>query len=131
MDDSNFTPSFEQEIMDRLMAEFNGPGQPSLGFFQETLSDSIPRADGLGKYLFDAKDRTYIVFQAKTAWSRPFTGAKTVSSGKASVGIQFAYETYKSTYVELYLPDVLDPVQTASLRKWNDILIGRTLAEKP
>lgn len=130
MDDSKNSPPLEQEIMDRLMAEFNGPGQPSLGFFQETLSDSIPRADGLGKYLSDAKDRTYIVFQAKTAWSRPFTGAETVSSGKAAVGIQFAYETYKATYVEIYLPDVLDPAQTESLRKWNDILMGRNFPEK-
>lgn len=125
MDDANHSYPLDQEIIDRLMQEFNNPGQPTLGFFQETLSDAGPQADFLGKYLFAARDRTYIVFQAKTAWSQPFTGVETVSSGRAAVGIQFAYETYHATYVEIYIADILDPAQTEDLREWNAILTGR------
>ncbi len=108
------------------MQDFNNPSQPTLGFFQETLSDSAPQTGNLGKYLFAAKDRTYILFQALTAWSRPFTGADKVSSGKAATGIQFAYETYDATYVEIYLADALDPSQVDDLRKWNTVLTGLT-----
>ena len=126
MSDSDSSHPLEQILMDRLMRDFNNPGQPTLGFFQETLSDSAPQTGNLGKYLFAAKDRTYILFQALTAWSEPFTGANKVSSGKAATGIQFAYETYGATYVEIYLADALDPAQVDDLRKWNAVLTGVT-----
>lgn len=125
MEDAERAYPLAQAIMERLMQEFNNPGQLTLGFFQETLSDTNPEPDLLGKYLFAARDHTYIVFQAKTAWSAPFTGAETVSSGNAAVGIQFAYETYHATYVEIYPADVLDPAQVEDLQKWNVILTGR------
>lgn len=126
MSDSDSSPPLEQALMDRLMQDFNNPGQPTLGFFQENLSDSGPSSNGLGKYLYAVKDRTYILFQALTAWSEPFTGADKVSSGKAATGIQFAYETYDATYVEIYLTDALDPAQVDDLRKWNAVLTGVT-----
>ncbi|MFZ6031352.1 MAG: hypothetical protein ACOYYS_26885 [Chloroflexota bacterium] len=123
LNDANMAYPLDQAIVDRLMGDFNGPEQPTLGFFQETLSDAGPQASGLGKRLFAVKDQTYIVFQALTAWVNPFTGGDAVASGKAATGIQFAYETYNATYVELYLADVLDPNQTQDLQQWNAILI--------
>lgn len=116
MDDADHSYPLDQEIMDRLLQDFNNPGQLTLGFFQETLNEATPLADGLGKHLFAVKDRTYIVFQAL----KPFTGV----GGKATLAIQFAYETYNAAYVEIYVADVLDPAQTQDLQKWNAILTG-------
>lgn len=127
MHDADETYPLDQNLLDRFMQDFNNPGQTTLGFFQENLSDAGPPPDGLGKNLLAAKDRTYILFQALTAWSKPFTGENKVTSGSAATGIQFAYESYNATYVEIYLADALDPAQADSLRHWNSVLTGTTL----
>lgn len=124
MHDADTIYSLDQNLLDRFMQDFNNPGQTTLGFFQENLSDAGPTPDGLGKNLLAAKDRTYILFQALTAWSKPFTGENKVTSGNAATGIQFAYESYDATYVEIYLADALDPAQADALRHWNGILTG-------
>ncbi len=128
MNDTAQTPALDQELMDRLATEFNIPGQPTLGYFQENLSDAGPTPSGLGSFLAAQKDRTYIMFQALTAWSSPFTGADKVTSGQAAVGIEYAYRNYGSTYVEIYLADVRDAAQTERLRLWANVLRGLTPA---
>jgi hypothetical protein len=45
----NLSDPLDRKIMDRLMQEFNNPGQLALGFFQETLSDTNPQAELLFK----------------------------------------------------------------------------------
>lgn len=124
MNDSAGGAALDQQLMDRLMLDFNQPGLPHLGFFQETLSDAGPTVTGLGALLASVKDRTYIVFQALTAWVAPFTGANSVTSGHAAVGIEFAYRTYGATFVEIYLADVRDANQTERLRLWHGVLNG-------
>ena len=116
--------ALDQQLMDRLMLDFNQPGLPQLGFFQETLSDAGPTTTGLGALLASVMGRTFIVFQALTAWVAPFTGASSVTSGHAAVGIEFAYRTYGTTYVEIYLADVRDAKQTERLRLWHGVLNG-------
>lgn len=45
MDDINLSDPLDREIMARLMQEFNNPGQLTLGFFHEALSDTNPQAE--------------------------------------------------------------------------------------
>ncbi|MDP1691795.1 MAG: beta-galactosidase [Burkholderiaceae bacterium] len=125
MNDSDRSTALDQQLMDRLMLDFNQPGlPPQLGFFQENLSDAGPAVSGLGALLASAMDRTFIAFQALTAWVAPFTGENNVTSGRAAVGIEFAYRTYGTTYVEIYLADVRDAKQTEGLRLWHGVLNG-------
>lgn len=124
MNDADRTSPLDQALMDRLMSEFNNPGQATLGFFQENLSDAGPSVAGLGSMLASVKDRTYIAFQALTAWVNPFTGEDKVTSKQAAVGIEFAFRNYGATYVEIYVADVRDAAQAERLRLWNAILKG-------
>jgi hypothetical protein len=125
MDDADRDDPLDGAILDRLMTEFNGPGQPSLGFFQETLSDTGPKPEGLGALLAAAAPKTYIMFQALTSWTSPFTGHDKVASGHPAVGIALGHATYGATYFELYVTDIDNPELTAELEAWNARLTGR------
>ena len=67
MDDNEAGISMDQAVNARLQTEFNVPGKPSLGYFQETLSDAGPRTDTLGSLLHTASPHTYIMFQGGNA----------------------------------------------------------------
>ena len=110
--------ALDEALRERLMTEFNNPGQPTLGFFQENLSDVGPNPDGLGRHLKAVSDRTYIVFQALTAWTAPFTGADKVTSGNPAVGIELGFGQYGATYFELYSADIENPVLASDLTTW-------------
>lgn len=124
MDDADRDVPLDRAVLERLMAEFNGPGQPTLGFFQETLSDVGPTPEGLGALLAAAAPETYVMFQALTSWSRPFTGHDKVASGHPGVGIALGHGTYGATYFELYVTDIDNPELTEELEGWNSRLTG-------
>ena len=132
-EDSAFGESLNEALLDRLMTDFNNPGQPSLGLFQELLSDAQPNpAGGLGANLLAVSDETYIMFQALTSWLMPFTGEGNVNSMNPATGIEFAYETYDAKFFEIYISDVDGAVNGAvdsqgnplidDLRFWHDLL---------
>lgn len=132
-DDSAFGESLNETLLDRLMTDFNNPGQPSLGLFQELLSDAQPNpTGGLGANLLAVSDETYIMFQALTSWLMPFTGEGNVASMNPATGIEFAYETYDAKFFEIYVNDVDGAVNGAvdaqgnplidDLRFWHDLL---------
>jgi hypothetical protein len=109
-------------VYDRLMTEFNVPGKPSLGFFQETLSDTGPLPTTLGTLLHTASAKTYVMFQALRPWQ--LQGGETkppasVASGTPITGIKRAWGDYRSTYLELYGSDVLAPANVEPLRAWH------------
>lgn len=125
MSDDQASPALDAAVMKRLDAEFNGPGKPSLGYFQETLSDAGPRPDApLGKMVASAAPRTYLLFQALRPWTlrdgqeRP----EQIASGTPVTGIKFAWENYGATYVEIYGADVLNPKNAEGLRAWDRFL---------
>lgn len=121
MTDATSSPVLDDAVYARLTTEFNVPGRPSLGFFQETLSDIGPRPDGLGELLASAAPNTYLLFQALRPWtlregeSRPAE----IASGTPVTGVQFAWTNYGATYVELYGADILAADNAAGLRAWN------------
>ena len=125
MTDSTTTPALDDAIYERLMQEFNVSGKPSLGFFQETLSDLGPRPDTLGELLARAAPHTYLLFQALRPWTlRPdeTTRPPEIASGTPITGIKFAWENYGATYVELYGADIRSEQFTTGLRAWNRFL---------
>ena len=127
MDDLVLEPALDAEVHARLLAEFNQPGQPSLGFFQETLSDTGPRPDTLGSLLSASVGRTYLLFQALRPWTLRPTETTTppeVASGTPVTGLDFAWTHYRSTYAEIYGADILNPDNAAALRAWNRFLLA-------
>lgn len=132
-EDAALGESLNEALLDRLMTDFNNPGQPSLGLFQELLSDAQPNpTGGLGANLLAVSDDTYIMFQALTSWLMPFTGEGNTSSMNPATGIEFAYETYDAKFFEIYISDVDGAINGAvdasgnplidDLRFWHDLL---------
>jgi hypothetical protein len=124
MTDATSTPILHDAVYARLAAEFNVPGKPSLGFFQETLSDSGPMPQDLGELLVRAAPNTYLLFQALRPWSLRAGQSRPpeIASGTPITGLEFAWENYGSSYVELYGVDILKSENAAGLRAWNSFL---------
>jgi dienelactone hydrolase len=121
---SNGGQTLDQSLLARLFTEFNSGGSPKLGYFQENLGDSTPTPTGLGKVLLDESARTYTLFQALTSWTNPFTNPSAVASGNPATGISFAYNTYGTTYFELYTGDIDNAAHQDELRQWHATLTG-------
>ncbi|MBC8038997.1 MAG: hypothetical protein H7Y06_00475 [Opitutaceae bacterium] len=121
MTDGIESPALDTSVYARLMTEFNVPGKPSLGFFQETLSDLGPRPDAVGQFLATAAPSTYLLFQALRPWKlrEGETRPPEIASGTPVAGIEFAWANYGSTYVELYGGDILASENAEGLRAWN------------
>lgn len=119
MSDGGSQPTLDRAVFDRLMDEFNGAGEPTLGLFQENLSDAGPQPGGLGQFLVEAGSRSYVLFQALTSWTSPFTGHDKVASGHPATGLAYAFASYGARYVELYVDDIDNPALTAELRAWS------------
>ncbi|OVE75496.1 hypothetical protein BVX97_04395 [bacterium E08(2017)] len=118
MDDANVAQPLDRDIFDALQAAFNGEGQRSLGYFQETLSDTGPNAAApMGSFLKEASDSTYIVFQALKPWIAQDEPA--VESGTPVVGFWNAWENFGATYVELYGADATNQINAQDLTDWN------------
>lgn len=121
MDDNESGISMDQAVLDQLRTEFNIPGKPTLGYFQETLSDSGPKIDAIGSLLHAASQETYIMFQALRPWTlRPGdTAPPEIASGTPITGIRYAWRNYRSTYVEIYGGDALNTNNAVPLKKWD------------
>lgn len=121
MTDDIASPSLDASVYARLMTEFNVAGKPSLGFFQETLSDIGPRPDAVGQLLAAAAPNTYLLFQALRPWKLPEGEVRPpeIASGTPVAGIELAWSNYGSTYVELYGGDILASGNAEGLRAWN------------
>jgi hypothetical protein len=124
MTDDTVSPALDEVVYARLMTEFNVSGKPSLGFFQETLSDLGPRPDALGLLLAAASPHTYILFQALRPWTLREGDAipPEIASGTPVAGMEFSWANYGATYVELYGGDLLNTANTEGLRAWNRFL---------
>jgi hypothetical protein len=123
MHDDLREPSLGEEIVERLQSEYNNPGQLTLGYFQELLSDVGPTPTGVGRLLYETSKTTYTYFQALTSWIRPFTrDPSKVASGTPATGIELGYRDFGATYFELYGFDVDNPSLWSDLREWAEIL---------
>jgi hypothetical protein len=121
MSDNEAGTALDQAVHERLQTEFNVTGQPSLGYFQETLSDAGPRTDTLGAFLHAASGNTYVMFQALRPWTlrEGETVPPEVASGTPVTGIRHAWRNYRSTYAEIYGADILNAANSDALRRWN------------
>lgn len=124
MYDATDEPRLDLAVVDALLDEFVpiGTADPKLGFFQELLSDVGPEIDFMGTPLLRAKPRTWIMFQALTNWTTPWTGGEKMASGDVTVGLNYAFQAYGARYVELYAKDIQNPEFQTGLAEWAQIL---------
>jgi hypothetical protein len=126
MSDNEPGTALDQAVHERLQAEFNVTGKPSLGYFQETLSDAGPRTDTLGYFLHTASGNTYVMFQALRPWTlrQGEPVPPEVASGTPVTGIRHAWRNYRSTYAEIYGADILNTAHSDELRRWNRFFLA-------
>ncbi len=126
MEDSVSSPSLDDTILARLLTEFNQPGKPTLGFFQETLSDTGPSPAGVGALLAVSAPQAYTLLQALRPWTlnardngvRPAE----IASATPLAGLERAWTQFGAPYVELYGADILNTANHAGLRRWSRFL---------
>jgi len=123
MDDADIVNPLDEAIVNQLMTEFNGSGQLTLGFFQELLSDVGPLPDTMGALLNMVASDTYIMFQALTSWTSPFTGGDKVTSGNPATGIELGFTNYGARYYELYISDIDNESLWEDMRAWSEIIL--------
>jgi hypothetical protein len=128
----------DEQIIERLDASYNGPGQQQLAFFVENLSDDwpvpLPNGQGVGNNLSDWVDAGgSTMMQALASWLEhtPDRDVQLASRNPAT-GIELAYELYGTRFFELYPPDIDGAFEGAvdaagnsiidGLRHWNDFL---------
>jgi dienelactone hydrolase len=118
-------------IRQQLLAEFNGSTRPRVGFFMENLAAARP-APGVDPVtgtpnpawamdLALSKTNTWVGFQALGSWSHPFNPdhVDNTTNGTPADGIRFGFETYGSTYFELYVSDVDQASYLEELTGWH------------
>lgn len=76
-----------------------------------------------GAPLYLSQTNTWASFQALASWAQPFNNYdSSVANATPGDGIRYAYETYGSTYFELYVADVDYPAYRSEFENWSTIL---------
>jgi hypothetical protein len=126
MEDNVASPSLDDTILARLLSEFNQPGKPTLGFFQETLSDTGPSPAGVGALLATASTQTYTLLQALRPWALTArdNGVRPpeIASATPLAGLERAWTQFSAPYVELYGADIINTANHEGLRRWSRFL---------
>jgi len=123
------TPALWEDLRQAILSEFNGVTRPRVGFWMENLSASRPApgqdpvtgrpVTSFGGPLYLSQTNTWANFQALTSWLRPFNNFdSSVTNATPADGIGYAFTTYGSTYLELYVNDVDAPGYLNELTSW-------------
>ncbi len=119
-------------LRQQLLGEFNGPTRPHIGFFMENLA-AKRLGPGLDPYsgtpvtsfateLFAGRDAAWNGFQMLGSWSRPFNDGHVTNTlyGTPNDAIEFAFNTYRSEYHEIYVGDIESAAFQPALQRWHD-----------
>jgi hypothetical protein len=116
----------------QLLAEFNGLTRPRVGFFMENLAArrtgpnvepySATPVTGFGSALFNSRDATWNGFQMLGSWTRPFNDGHVTNTlhGTPNEALEFAFNTYRAEYHEVYIGDIDNPAFQPALQRWHD-----------
>jgi PKD repeat protein len=125
------SPELWEEMRTLILTEFDGIHHPKVGFWQDNLAANKNLTTGVvtgfpstkaAEPLYLSQDATFITFQALQAWNQPFFDPAKTANTTPSEGIQYGYETYGSTYFELYVTDVDDQNFWPAFQTWHDFL---------
>lgn len=116
----------------RILSEFDGVARPRVGFFMENLAARregpypgpfvATPVTGFASALFASRDATWSAFQMLGSWARPFNDAHVLNTrnGAPADAMEWAFDTYRCEYHEVYAPDVDEPGFQPALKAWHD-----------
>lgn len=124
--------SVAEWMRQQVLAEFDGITRPRVGFFMENLAAkrtglevepaSGTPVSGFGAALFNSRDATWNAFQMLGSWTRPFNDGHVTNTffGTPNDALEFAYNTYRAEYHEVYIGDIDNPAFQPALQRWHD-----------
>jgi dienelactone hydrolase len=124
--------SASEWLRQQLLAEFNGVTRPRVGFFMENLAAKRTGLNvdpyggtpvtGFGSALFASRDSTWNSFQMLGSWTRPFNDGHVTNNlyGTPNDAMEYAFNTYRAEYHEVYVGDVDNVLIQPSLQRWHD-----------
>jgi dienelactone hydrolase len=131
--DANYSGVTASEwIRQRVLAEFNGLTRPRVGFFMENLAArrvgpnvepySATPVTGFGSALFNSRNATWNGFQMLGSWTRPFNDGHVTNTlhGTPNDGLEYAFNTYRAEYHEVYIGDIDNTAFQPGLQRWHD-----------
>lgn len=129
-------------LRQQLLAEFNGVNRAHIGFFMENLAAKRdgPNEDPFSatpttlfaSALFASKDQAWNGFQMLGSWSRPFNDGHVGNTlnGSPGDGMEWAFNTYRAEYHELYVSDADTLSMQPAMQRWHDFFAtGVTTSE--
>lgn len=131
--DATASPALWEAVRTAILDEFDGVARPKVGFWMENLSASrtAPGVDPIaGKPntnfaapLYLSRTNSWANFQALTSWVAPFNNyGDSVTNATPADGMRYAFDTFGSTYFELYVSDIDATNRHPELRRWNAAL---------
>ena len=120
----------------QLLAEFNGTLRPRLGFFMDNLAAkraASPEAPytatpmtTFGAPLALSRDGAWTAFQMLGSWARPFNDSHVTNTlnGSPSEALEYAFNTFRTEYHEVYTADLDTPLYQPALQRWADFFSG-------
>lgn len=125
------SPALWKALLRALLNEFDGVDKPRVGFFQDNLAASKDPDTGVvtgypsptyAAPLYQAQDLTFTVFEALQSWKRPFREKAKVANAVPADGLKYAYDTFGTTQVSVYVPDADEPSYWPSFTAWSEFL---------
>lgn len=119
-------------IRQQLLAEFNGITRPRIGLFMENLAAkrngplldpySATPVTSFATQEYAARDTTWNGFQMLGSWTRPFNDGHVTNTlyGSATDAMEFAFNTYRAEYHEIYIGDIDNTAMQPLLQSWHD-----------
>jgi hypothetical protein len=127
--DNTSSPPLMEAINDAIQSEFDGVKNPKIGYFAENLAAHntgggvICGPDGSKEPLSLAKGKTWVALQMLESWTHPFN-TSAVQGTTPTDAIDCANRLMRSTYFEVYVPDLLNPDWASSFRAESARLLG-------
>lgn len=119
-------------LRQQVLNEFNGSTRPRVGFFMENLAAkrtglnvepySGTPVTGFASALFASRDTTWNGFQMLGSWTRPFNDGHVTNTlyGNPNDAMEYAYNTYRAEYHEVYIGDIDNTASQPALQRWHD-----------
>lgn len=116
-----------EKIRDYLTSVYDGSFRTKINFFIEYWTGQTPSVNN--KLIYDASKDTSVLMQACGAWKNKdkWTSCNFLPDDTPEKGFKYAMDTFKTTYFEVYVEDLLhEPFESMFIKAADDI---KNLAE--
>ncbi|NJK83040.1 MAG: T9SS type A sorting domain-containing protein [Saprospiraceae bacterium] len=135
--DNIASPSLEDYIKSQLLANFNGVINPKIGFWQENLAGFTDTNTNIftglptttfATPLYQLGNSAYVMFQMLQGWTTPFLDPTKTANSTPFDAMCYAFNTYNSSYYEIYVSDIDNPIYQQSFINWDANNCGPVLS---